>query len=89
MKEKPKDFWRFFKSKTTGSPLSDTMFLNDQQISSAEGKADAFNGCFASIFRPDIPNNHQLPSTTNTQNVLESISVSTENVNSVLFNPLD
>ena len=42
------------------------------------------NRYFASIFRPDIPNNHQLPSTTNTQNVLESISVSTEDVNSVL-----
>ena len=34
--------------------------------------------------RPDIQNNHQLPPTTNTQNVLESISVSTEDVNSVL-----
>ena len=34
--------------------------------------------------RPDIQNNHQLPLTTNTQNVLESISVSTEDVNSVL-----
>ena len=28
VKEKPKDFWRFFKSKTAGSPLPDTMFLN-------------------------------------------------------------
>ena len=84
VKEKPKDFWRSFKSKTTGSPLPDSMFLNDQQISSAEGKADAFNRYFASMFRPDIPNDHQLPSTTNTQNVLESISVSTEDVNSVL-----
>ena len=84
VKNKPKDVWRFFKSKTTGSSLPDTMFLNAQKIMSAEEKADAFNRYFASIFRPGIPNSHIPPPSAYSQNDLDSISVSTEDMNNLL-----
>jgi hypothetical protein len=54
-KDKPKDFWRFFKAKTTGSSLPDTLIHNNEQFTTAEGKADAFNKFFASNFRPVTP----------------------------------
>jgi hypothetical protein len=83
VKNKPKDVW-IFKSKTTGSSLPDTMFLNAQKIMSAEEKADAFNRYFASIFRPGIPNSHIPPPSAYSQNDLDSISVSTEDMNNLL-----
>ena len=52
VKEKPKEFWRFFKAKTTDSSLPDTLTHNDEQFITAERKADAFNKYFASTFHP-------------------------------------
>jgi hypothetical protein len=43
VKDKPKEFWKFFCSKTTRSSLPDTLVYNDKQFTSSEGKADAFN----------------------------------------------
>jgi hypothetical protein len=83
--EKPKDFWRFFKAKTTGSSLPDTMTHNDRQITTAEGKADAFNKYFASIFRPVSPSSPIVSPSLSSQINLESITVSTEEVSYLLL----
>jgi hypothetical protein len=77
-KDKPKHFWRFFKTKTTGSSLPDTLIHNNEQFITAEGKADAFNKMFASTFRPVTPISPRVPSTSYSSDNLESISVSTD-----------
>ena len=64
------------------------MTHNDQQVTTAEGKADAFNKYFASIFRPVSPSSPIVSPILSSQNNLESITVSTEEVNYLLLNLL-
>jgi hypothetical protein len=71
----------------TGSSLPDTMTHNDQQVTTAEGKADAFNKYFASIFRPVSPSSPIVSLSFSSQNNLESITVLTE-VSYLLLNLL-
>ena len=84
VKEKPKEFWRFFKAKTTGCSLPDTMQHNDQDITTAEDKAEAFNSYFASNFRPDSPISRSCSPSISIQSNLEFISVSSEDVSALL-----
>lgn len=56
VKDKPKDFWRFFKAKTTGSSLHDILTHSNEQFTTSKRKADAFNKFFASTFHPAKPN---------------------------------
>ena len=64
------------------------MTHNDQQVTTAEGKADAFNKYFASIFRPASPSSPIVSPSLSSQNNLESITVSTEEVSYLLLNLL-
>ena len=64
------------------------MTHNDQQVTTAEGKADAFNKYFASIFRPVSPSSPIVSPSLSSQNNLESITVSTEEVSYLLLNLL-
>ncbi len=84
VKEKPKELWRFFNAKTTGCSLPDTMQHNDQDITTAEEKAEAFNSYFASNFRPDSPISHSCSPSNSIQSNLEFISVSSEEVSALL-----
>ena len=85
VKDKPKEFWKFFCSKTTRSSLPDTLVYNDKQFTSSEGKADAFNRFFASIFNPLDPySDSSSPPPDHSQNILESITVSTNDVNCLI-----
>ena len=80
-----KEFWKFFCSKTTRSSLPDTLVYNDKQFTSSEGKADAFNRFFASIFHPLDPySDSSSPPPDHSQNILESITVSTSDVNCLI-----
>ena len=82
--EKPKQFWRFFKARTTACFLPDIMFLNDQEITSAEEKAEAFNRYFVSTFRPDLPISQKCSPSTCSQSNLEFIFISSEVVSALL-----
>ena len=84
MNEKPKQFWRFFKARTTACFLPDIMFLNDQEITSAEEKAEAFNRYFVSTFRPDLPISQKCSPSTCSQSNLEFIFISSEVVSALL-----
>ena len=66
--------------------LPDTLFHDNEQFSTTEGKADAFNKYFASTFRPIKQTSPSVPSTSYSQDNLESISVSTEEVSYLLSN---
>ena len=79
-----KEFWKFFCSKTTRSSLRDTLVYNDKQFTSSEGKADAFNRFFASIFHPLDPYSDSSSPPDHSQNILESITVSTSDVNCLI-----
>ena len=67
-------FGRFFKARTTARFLPNITFLNDQEITSAEEKAEAFNSYFISTFRPDLPISQKCSPSTCSQNNLEFIS---------------
>ena len=82
--EKPKQFWGFFKARTTPCFLPDIMFLNDQEITSAEEKAEAFNRHFVSTFRPDLPISQKCSPSTCSQSNLEFIFISSEVVSALL-----
>ena len=86
VKNKPKEFWRFFKAKTTGSSLPDTLTLNDDQFTTSESKADAFNKYFASTFHPSAPSSSNVGSSICDEDTLKSISVSTEETSYLLSN---
>ena len=64
------------------------MTHNDQQVSTAEGKADAFNKYFASIFRPVSPSSPIVSPSLSRQNNIVSITVSTEEVSYLILNLL-
>ena len=86
VKNKPKVFWRFFKAKTIGSSLPDTLTLNDDQFTTSESKADAFNKYFASTFHPSAPSSSSVGSSICDEVTLKSISVSTEETSYLLSN---
>ena len=83
VKQKLKELWRFFKAKTTGYSQPDTMQHNDQEITTAEGKAEAFNGYFALNFRPDPPVSHSYSPSNSIQSNLEFILVPSEEVSAL------
>ena len=86
VKEKPKEFWRFFKAKTTGSSLPVILTHNDEQFTTAERKADAFNKYFASTFHPTTPRSSSDGSSNYGENTLDSICVRTEEISYILSN---
>ena len=86
VKEKPKEFWRFFKTKTTGSSLPDTLTHHHEQFITAERKADAFNKYFASTFHPATPRSSSDGSSNYGENTLDSICVRTEEISYILSN---
>ena len=86
VKEKPKEFWRFFKTKTTGSTLPDTLTHNDEQFTTAERKADAFNQYFASTFHPATSRSSSDGSSNYAENTLDSICVRAEEISYILSN---
>jgi hypothetical protein len=63
-----------------------SLIHNNEQFTTAEGKADAFNIFFASNFRPVTPISPRISSTSYSLDNLESISVSTEEVSYLLSN---
>lgn len=77
-----KEFWRFFKAKSTKSSLPDTMTLNGLKLTTAETKANAFNKYFASVFHPGSNPLYSPP--VSGPDKLESITVSVEEVNKLL-----
>ena len=74
----PKEFWKFFKSKSSKSSLPDTMTLADSSFTTSTAKADALNQFFASLFLPR-PNTPRIP-TTELNSSTEFIPVSIEEV---------
>ncbi len=76
--EKPKDFWSFFKAKTTGSTIPDTLTHNEEQFTTSEGKANAFNKYFSSTFHSTTPCSSTIDSSNYGEDTLETISVTTE-----------
>ena len=84
-KKQPQIYKKNFGSKTTRSSLPDTLVYNDKQFTSSEGKADAFNRFFASTFHPLDPySDSSSPPPDHSQNILESITVSTSDVNCLI-----
>ncbi len=76
----PKEFWKFFKSKSCKSSLPDTMTLADSSFTTSTAKADALNQFFASVFLPR-PNTPRVPTLTTTfDSSTEFIPVSIEEV---------
>ena len=74
----PREFWKFFKSKSNKYSLPDTMTLADSSFTTSKAKADAFNKFFASVFLPR-PDNPCLPTpTTEFDNSTEFTPVSIE-----------
>ena len=86
VKEKPKEFWRFFKTKTTGSSIPVILTHNDEQFTIAERKGDAFNKYFASTFHPATPRSSSDWSSNYGENTLDSICVRTEEISYILSN---
>ena len=86
VKDKPKDFWRFFKAKTTGSSLPDILTHNNEQFTTSERKAGAFNKFFASTFHPASPSSSGVTSITHGADTLETVSITIEEIRYLLSN---
>ena len=86
VKDKPKDFWRFFKAKTIGSSLPDILTHNNEQFTTSGRKADAFNKFFASTFHPATPSSSSVTSFTHDADALETVSITIEKICYLLSN---
>ena len=86
IKFNPKQFWKFFKSKSNKSTLPDTMTLADSTFKSSSDKADALNKFFASVFLPRPQNPCFPPSNTVPVTPTEFSDVSVEEVCRLLNN---